>query len=141
MCEERIPQAFQAVLKAPVDLPLWVKGALSQGHLGSRASAGSWDRPSVGRPVLLWLTSPWRPLCPPRAPHGSPVEPTPPPRAQTDCVGDVKWAGFLRMFVDCRDRGRERERDVGVGEKHQLVASRKHPDWGWNLQPFGVQTL
>ena len=40
------------------------------------------------------------------------------------------------MFIDFTERsGRERERrNIDVREKHLLVASHIHPDWGWNLQ-------
>ena len=40
------------------------------------------------------------------------------------------------MFIDLREREREREEETG---KHHLVASHRHPNWGLNLQPFGVQ--
>ena len=41
------------------------------------------------------------------------------------------------MCIDFRQRGgrRERDRNIIVGEKHGLVASCMHPNWGWNLQP------
>ena len=44
------------------------------------------------------------------------------------------------MFIDFRERGRERQREknIDVREKHQLVASCVCPDWGSNLQPFHV---
>ena len=62
------------------------------------------------------------------------------------------------MFTDFREkekerkteRNRERQRNIEVREKHQMVASRTHPDWdqtynrgtcpdwGSNPQPFGV---
>ena len=38
------------------------------------------------------------------------------------------------MFIDLR----ERERNIGVRQKHQLVASHTYPSWGSNPQPFGV---
>ena len=39
------------------------------------------------------------------------------------------------MFIDFRERGRERERgrNINVREKHPLVPSHKHPDLGLNL--------
>ena len=46
------------------------------------------------------------------------------------------------MFIDFRERGkereRERERNIDVREKHQSVASRMLPDQGSNLQPRDV---
>ena len=38
------------------------------------------------------------------------------------------------MLVDFREKGKEggRERER---EKHRLVASRTHPDWGLDLKP------
>lgn len=43
------------------------------------------------------------------------------------------------FFTDSRGRGRERERNTDVREKHQgLVASCTCPDWELNTRPFGV---
>ena len=42
------------------------------------------------------------------------------------------------LWILEREEGKERDRDNDVREKHQLVASHTHPDWGWNLQHFGV---
>ena len=54
------------------------------------------------------------------------------------------------MFIDFRERGRERERVVGgerererernmdVREKHCSLASQMCPDWDWNPQPVDV---
>ena len=43
--------------------------------------------------------------------------------------------------LDFRERNgeRERERNIDVRKKHILVASHMCPDWGSNLQPFGVR--
>ena len=40
----------------------------------------------------------------------------------------------LRTFFHCFQR-EGRERNTDVREKHQLIASRTHLDWGLNLQP------
>ena len=37
------------------------------------------------------------------------------------------------MFIDFRERGRER--NIDVRKKHQFVASHKHSDLGLNLKP------
>ena len=45
------------------------------------------------------------------------------------------------MLIDLREKGRkgrERERNIYVREKHQLATSRTHPDWGLNPQPRHV---
>ena len=41
------------------------------------------------------------------------------------------------MFIDFRERRREREREgnTNVREKHQSVVSHRCPNWGSNLQP------
>ena len=41
------------------------------------------------------------------------------------------------MFIDFKERrrGKERERQT---DRHRLVASQMHPDWGLNLQPWYV---
>ena len=47
----------------------------------------------------------------------------------------------MAMIIDCRegDGGeRERKRNIDMREKHPLVASCTHPDWGPNLQPRDV---
>ena len=41
----------------------------------------------------------------------------------------------LRIHLLVLERGRERERNIDVKEKHQLIASHMCPDWGLNLQP------
>ena len=38
-----------------------------------------------------------------------------------------------------REEGLGRERNINMREKHWSVASCTHPDWGSNLQPFGVR--
>ena len=42
------------------------------------------------------------------------------------------------MFIDFRERGRGKERNTDVKEKHWSVASCIHPDWGPNPQHSGV---
>ena len=41
---------------------------------------------------------------------------------------------FLKN-VSWREKGRERERNTDVRERHQWVASHKRPDWKSNSQP------
>ena len=40
------------------------------------------------------------------------------------------------MFIDLRES--EKKRKASVREKHLLVASHTHPNWGLNLQPKHV---
>ena len=37
-----------------------------------------------------------------------------------------------------KEGGKEKreKRNTDVREKHQMVGSGMHPDWGWNLQPL-----
>ena len=44
----------------------------------------------------------------------------------------------LCLLILGREEGREKERNIDVREKHQLVASHVFPGQGWNPQPFGV---
>ena len=47
---------------------------------------------------------------------------------------------FLLLVLERGDRKEnEREGNINVSEKHRLVASCTHPNWGPNLQPFGLQ--
>ena len=39
------------------------------------------------------------------------------------------------MFIDFRETGKEKQRNIKVREKHQSVASRMCPDQELNLQP------
>ena len=47
----------------------------------------------------------------------------------------------MAMIIDFREGEggeRERKRNIDMREKHPLVASCTHPDWGPNLQPRDV---
>ena len=45
---------------------------------------------------------------------------------------------FCFILERWEGREKEKERDTDVREKHRLVASRMHPDWGLNSQPRHV---
>ena len=45
---------------------------------------------------------------------------------------------YLFIFRERGRMGKERERNIDAREKHQLVASHMHPNWGSNLQPKHV---
>lgn len=48
---------------------------------------------------------------------------------------------YWRTFFHCSLEGEKwRERNINASEKHWLVASHMHPDWGLNLLPFGYGT-
>ena len=50
------------------------------------------------------------------------------------------FKNHLCIFLERREgREKERERNIYVREKHQLVASRVHPDWGPNWRTFALQ--